>query len=118
MLYVISLNLAGAQMMLKLGGNPNAIDSIGRTTLHYLSLADQKGEIIPWLTSKNTLENRFICVNAQTQSGVTPLMLACKVANPRIIVELLKNGANPFLKDQLGNEAKDYFIVNPKEKNQ
>ena len=66
MLYVSNLNLAGAQMILKLGGNPNAIDAIGRTTLHYLCLADHKGEIIPWLTSKNTLENRFICVNAQT----------------------------------------------------
>ena len=66
MLYTMSLNLAGAQMMLKLGGNPNAIDSIGRTTLHFLCLADHEGQIIPWLTSKNTLQNRFLCVNAQT----------------------------------------------------
>ena len=102
--------------MLKIGANPNAIDMFGRTTLHFLCEADTKGEIIPWLIAKNTQDNRFLCINAQTASGVTPLMLACKVANARIIVELLKNGASPFLKDQLGKQAEDYFIVNPYER--
>ena len=104
-------------MMLKLGSNPNAIDSFGRTTLHFLCEADTKGEVLPWLIQKNTHENRFLCINAQSTSGVTPLMLACKVANAKIIVELLKNGASPFLKDQLGRQAENYFVINPKERN-
>ena len=103
--------------MLKIGANPNAIDLIGRTTLHFLCVADHEGVIVPWITSKNTLQNRFLCVNAQTTSGVSPLMLACKNANAKIIVELLKNGGNPFLRDQLGKEARDYFLVNPSEMN-
>ena len=56
-------------------------------------------------------------MNAQTVGGVTPLMLACQVANAKIIVELLKNGASPFLKDQLGRLAENYFVINPKERN-
>ena len=49
MQYASALNLAGAQMMLRLGSNPNAIDGFGRTTLHFLCQADVKAEILPWL---------------------------------------------------------------------
>ena len=46
-------------------------------------------------------------------------MLACKMNNEAVVEQLLNFGANPFLKDQLGQEAKDYNISlkqqNPKE---
>ena len=44
-------------------------------------------------------------------------MLACQVANAKIIVELMKNGASPFLKDQLGRMAQDYFTIPENERN-
>ena len=116
MQYASALNLASAQMMLRLGSNPNAIDSFGRTTLHYLCQADVDAKILPWLIAKNTHSNRFLCVNAQTLGGVTPLMLACQVGNAKIIVELLKNGASPFLKDQLGWMAENHFTISPQDR--
>ena len=49
-------------------------------------------------------------VNAMTEAGVTPLMLACKLNYEKCVEQLLNAGANPFLKDQLGQEANDYKI--------
>ena len=46
-----------------------------------------------------------------TKAGVSPLMLAIKLNHPRVIEHLLNAGANPFLKDQLGQEAKDYIVT-------
>ena len=47
-------------------------------------------------------------LNAVSNSGVTPLMLAVKCNNIEVVEILLSRGANPFLKDQLGREATDY----------
>ena len=49
-------------------------------------------------------------MNAQSNAGVTPLMLAVKLNNEKAVEQLLNAGANPFLKDQLGQEAKDYKV--------
>ena len=38
-------------------------------------------------------------VNAMTEAGVTPLMLACKLNHEKAVEQLLNAGANPFLKD-------------------
>ena len=46
-----------------------------------------------------------------TRAGVSPLMLAVKLNNPKIIEQLLNARANPFLRDQLGQEAIDYKIT-------
>ena len=45
-----------------------------------------------------------------TSGGITPLMLAAKVSNQKAVELLLNESANPFLKDQLGQEAKNYKI--------
>ena len=51
-------------------------------------------------------------IDAQsTTGGVTPLMLAVKLNNEKVVEHLLNKGANPFLKDHLGLEALDYKIA-------
>lgn len=37
-------------------------------------------------------------------------MLAVKLNHEKAVEQLLNSGANPFLKDQLGQEAKDYKV--------
>jgi len=89
MLYAQSLNLAGAQMMLRLGANPNCIDSHGRTTLHFLVVSDEISSTVSFLLDQNKRHEKYINVNAQTLGGVTPLMLACQTANAKTVVKLL-----------------------------
>ena len=44
-------------------------------------------------------------------------MLACQVGNAKVIVEMMKKGATPFLKDQLGRSALDYFTIPENQRN-
>ena len=95
--------------MLEWGGNLGATDTMGRTALHYLVQVDATGEGTQWLLSLENLKETFD-VNAATNAGVTPLMLAVKLNHEKACEQLLNGGANPFLKDQLGQEAKDYKV--------
>ena len=71
-------------------------DSMGRTALHYLVQSDVTGEVLQWLLDKRS-EEFVIDVDAMTNGGVTPMMLAVKL-NREQVVEILVNGsANPFL---------------------
>ena len=50
-------------------------------------------------------------MDAMTNGGITPLMLAVKLNNEKVVELLLNNSANPFLKDQLGQQALDYKVA-------
>ena len=52
-------------------------------------------------------------IDAQTNAGVTPLMLACKKHNETGIEALLENGANPLIMDKLGMTARNYLLGRP-----
>ena len=95
--------------MLEWGSNLGAVDTMGRTALHYLVQVDTTGEGTQWLLSLDNLKETYD-VNAPTLAGVTPLMLAVKLNHEKAVEQLLNAGANPFLKDQLGQEAKDYKV--------
>ena len=49
MVFAMHANGQGMKLMLDLGANPGAVDTIGRTALHYLVQADQTGEVTEWL---------------------------------------------------------------------
>ena len=109
--------------MVKSGADLNKRDHIGRSCLHYLvqpsrmSTQDAKnvveeekrGEVTKWLLEHEQLVNK-LDINAATHGGVTPLMLAAKTNNQGSVEALLNARANPFIKDQLGREAKDYTV--------
>ncbi len=63
--------------------------------------ADFEGKFTEWILSDKKFVGTFD-INAMTRAGVSPLMLAVKLNNPKIIEQLLNAGANPFLRDQLG----------------
>ena len=44
----------------------------------------------------------------QTNSGVTPLMMAVHSGNIKLVAECLNNNLNPFLKDGFDRTAIDY----------
>ena len=84
--------------MLELGGDLSAADKEGRTPLHFLVQVDKTGTATQWLLSLKNLEGSYD-VNAQTKSGVTPLMLAVKLNHAKVVELILGIGASPFLKD-------------------
>ena len=47
-------------------------------------------------------------VNKQGEMGFTPIQNACFNGNVAILEILLANGANPDIKNELGNKAADY----------
>ena len=50
-----------------------------------------------------------IDIDAPTTGGVTPLMLAVKAINENAVNILLDAGANPCIKDKLGQDATQYM---------
>ena len=53
-------------------------------------------------------ENEEVDLDAQTNAGVTPLMMAVHSGNMKVIYACINAGANPFLKDGLERTAYDY----------
>ena len=76
--------------------------------LHYLVQNDDNGEATEWVldTFKDDID-----INAVTKAGITPLMLTAKRNYDKTAEILLNNNANPFFKDQFGQEASDYIIA-------
>ena len=90
------------QTVLTLGPNINAKDKIGRTALHF---ACRRGSLEHFevLIQYDTLE-----IDGQTDSGVTPLMMAVYSGNVQLIAACLNSNCNPFLQDALERSARDY----------
>ena len=90
------------QTVLALGPNVNAKDKIGRTALHF---ACRRGSLEHF---EVLIQNEDIDLDAQTSSGVTPLMMAVYSGNVQLIAGCLNSNCNPFLHDALERTARDY----------
>ena len=100
--------------MLEWKASLNTADCLGRTPFHYFAQADSTGMFTEWLLNQDMILESYNInerINALTTAGVSPLMLAVKLNNQKVIEQLLNAGANPFLKDQLGQEAINYKIT-------
>ena len=90
------------QEVLALGPDINARDKIGRTALHF---ACRRG----CLEHFNLLiQVEDIDLDAQTTSGVTPLMMAVYSGKTELIASCLNSNCNPFYHDALNRTARDY----------
>ncbi len=90
------------QQIMNLGPNVNAKDKVGRTALHFACRAAKMD------TFRILVENEEVDLDAVTNAGVTPLMMAIESGEIDFVAECLNNNMNPFIKDALERTAVDY----------
>lgn len=98
------------QVLLEKGPNLDLTDKFGRSALHY---ACKAGNLE---TLKILVEQEEIEVNCVTNGGKTPLMMAVEFGDPELVRTCLNMSAAPFIKDVLGQTAKDYCEFYEKDK--
>jgi hypothetical protein len=95
-----------AYFLLNNGAKPDTLRSAaGRTALH-VAAAYYACESLCI-----ALLNAGADINARTNDGTTPLMLAAKSAKLRLVKLLIEKGANPKLTDNKGKTAYDYALT-------
>lgn len=95
-----------ALFLLNNGARPDTLRSAaGRTALHvaaaYYACETLCGHLL----------NAGADINARTNNGATPLMLAAQNAKLRLVKFLIARGADPSLKDNKGKTAYDYALA-------
>ena len=94
-----------AFFLLNNGAKPDTLRSpAGRTALH-VAAAYYACE-----TLCEALLKAVADINARTNDGATPLMLAANSAKLRLVKWLIQKGADPLLKDKKGKTAYDYAL--------
>lgn len=88
-----------ARRLLEAGANPNQPDRAGRTPLHTAVAADAR-EVCQLL-----LASRQTSVDARTEDGTTPLMLAARLAVEDLVEELIAARADVGARDKRGKTA-------------
>jgi len=96
-------DIEAVRKYLDAGGDTNASDIAGLTSLHYASRYDQK-EIVQLLIINGA------SINSQSDNGLTPLHLSGKTGNKEITELLLDQGAVANPKDVNGKTPLDYAI--------
>ncbi|MDN3920637.1 ankyrin repeat domain-containing protein [Roseateles violae] len=85
------------------------IDKDGWTPLHYACSGPDNG-IAAWLIAKGA------AIDARSPNGTTPLMMAARYGPYDLAEQLLKLGADPTLRNQLGLTAADFAAAAEREK--
>uniref|UniRef100_A0A8C2VC98 Neurogenic locus notch homolog protein 4 n=1 Tax=Chinchilla lanigera TaxID=34839 RepID=A0A8C2VC98_CHILA len=88
-----------ARRLLEAGANPNEPDQAGRTPLHTAVAADAR-EVCQLL-----LSSRQTAVDARTEDGTTPLILAARLAVEDLVEELISARADVGARDKWGKTA-------------
>ena len=90
--------------VMELNPDLNAKDSLGRSALHF---ACRAGKID---TFNNLAEREDTEIDAVTNAGVTPLMMAIESGDIELVAACLNNNLNPFLRDAIDRTAIDYAV--------
>ena len=90
------------RQLLKLNPDLNACDKMGRTAIHFACRSGKKDAV------KVLAEQDDCDIDAVTNSGVTPLMMAVETGDISFVAICLNCKLNPFLKDALDRTAVNY----------
>ena len=94
------------QKIINAGPEPAQVDTLGRNAFHY---ACKSGNLDTFKLLYDTYgEDEKMDLDAQSESGVTPLMAAIQSVEAELVVECLNKQANPFLVDGFGKTALHY----------
>ncbi len=85
------------EALIRAGMNPNIRDKEGNTLLHHA--ARLPARVPQYLISDEGVADP----NLQNKNGETPLLVAVKAGNKRIVDEFLMNNASPTIADKEGN---------------
>lgn len=108
-------NIQALEWLVQRGANVQAIDSLGRTALHYINqwghLDSPYGDTGRKLAAfVDLLVDNGIDINTQDKGGATVLMNVANVCSPNAARLLISYGATTMLKDKLGKTALDIAI--------
>jgi ankyrin repeat protein len=101
-----------APVLLDCGANASAKDNLGRAPLHRLLTNSYFDSEEDCLGSVHLLLRDGIDVNAETEGGATALHLAFDHHKLKIAKVLFDNGANPDVKDNLGETPLNRLLKN------
>jgi len=96
-------NLEIVKLLVGTVENPQKTDELKRTPLHFAASTGRKPEVINKLCEKLSTKE----INAKNERGNTPLHLAYAQGNTSTAELLIKNGADPHLKNNKEQTASD-----------
>lgn len=92
------------QLLLERGVSPNERDGKGWTPLHRCASLGGSAEVV------KVLAHHGATVDAMEPNGNTPLIAATVSNRLQAVKELLKQGADPYLKSRTGNSARQIAL--------
>uniref|UniRef100_A0ABD2X767 PRANC domain-containing protein n=1 Tax=Trichogramma kaykai TaxID=54128 RepID=A0ABD2X767_9HYME len=98
-----------SELLLRRGANPNLANYRGQTPLHIMSSSCDDVDLAKMLLEISRDKYPPMPIDALDNNGDTPLMLALRSGNMKIVESLLRSGANPNLAVAAGFTALHYI---------
>ena len=94
-------------LLLQYGADLAAVDSVGRTPLHYCCRGGNV-QNLRLLIEKITEHDKKELFEARTAGGITPLIAAIQSSNLYMVAQCLNSSFSPFAVDCTGRSCLDY----------
>ena len=95
----VVMRRTACKILLEHDADPNVLDHLSRTALHYIAAKGYDFNVIP------LLDEYGADINVQDIYGYTPLHYACMYGQSEAVIKLLECGADPLLHCQVINIA-------------